>query len=852
MVSESVGSLLDIYRSKLNSYDEILGPNGTIKPHWEKLFTSLEKIGREELANRSQEIKNKIRENGVTYNIYQGSGGLNTPWKLDLIPFLIEQQEWQAISRGLQQRATLFDLMLRDIYGERKLIKDGILPAELVYNNTGFFRPCQDIKLPTQNQLIMYAADMARGPDGRMWVVDNRTQAPSGSGYALENRVIISKIMPELARDMFVSRLSPFFTQAQQSVFKVFRDKSDYLNVVYLTPGPNNETYFEQAYLASYLGYTLVQGDDLIVKNGFVWVKSIDGLQRVDIIIRRVDDEWCDPLELRIDSRLGIPGLLQVIRNGNVMVINPPGSSVLENSAYNAFLPSLCRYYLGEPLLLPSVATWWCGQPRELQNTLDNLGKLIIKKANRKQVFRSVYAKELSKAELSQLRAQILQNPSEYVAQEEVSFSTTPAFINGQIEPRYAAIRAFLTATPNGYQVMDGGLTRSSAQKGKFTFSNQYGSFSKDTWIVSGEAEVIRERISIPNTVYLQPQSSLPSRSAENLYWAARYSERSMSATSFLMVTLNALNFQRSFGIQNKTQHIDILLKAVSNLIPVKPAFSDENREAFKNPYPVIAEYIANIDKLGTITATVQAFLRAMMAVRERWNNVTWRTIDVIEGINQKLQQIKSDNSPNEIHNLLNNLQNNLFTFYGIVNESIPRNHGYHLFETGKLIERILAKITVLRSVFSIKTEPFIENELLEIVLMNHFALSPYRSVYKTNFEKEYVIDMILLDKHIPSSLAYLLDSLDYSLSQLPQPSERLSKSRKAILEAVTQIKLIDVSEIMAVHPSSQAYEKLDVMLSHVYNLILSVSNYTTNQYFNHTAAQHSITETIVDLDNEL
>ncbi|UFH54362.1 circularly permuted type 2 ATP-grasp protein [Spirosoma sp. KNUC1025] len=812
----------------------------------------MERIGNEELKNRSQEIKNKIRENGVTYNIYQHPGGLNSPWKLDLIPFLIEQKEWLAISKGLQQRAILLDLILRDIYSDRNLIKDGVLPAELVYNNTGFFRACHDVKSPTQNQLIMYAADMARGPDGRMWVVDNRTQAPSGSGYALENRVIISKIIPELASGMYISRLSPFFTQAQQSIFKVFRERSEYLNVVYLTPGPNNETYFEQAYLASYLGYTLVQGDDLIVKNGFVWIKAIDGLQRVDIIIRRIDDEWCDPLELRLDSRLGVPGLLQVIRNGNVMVINPPGSSAVENSAFNAFLPSLCRYFLKEELILPSVATWWCGQPKELQSVLDNLDKLIIKKANRKQVFRSVYGKELSADQLQQLRLQILQNPADYVAQEEVSFSTAPAFVDGYIEPRYAAIRAFLTATPTGYQVMEGGLTRSSAVKDKFTFSNQYGSVSKDTWIVSDEAEIIRERIKLPATSYQQSQASLPSRSAENLYWAARYSERSMSATSFLMITLNALNFQRNFGSENKTQHIDILLKTISNLIHIEPYFSDEKKDDFKNPYPIIAECISNAAKVGTITSTIQSFLMTMIAVRERWNIVTWRTIDVVENINQKLQQIHSNQNPNEIHNTLNNLQSSLFTFYGIVSESIPRNNGYYLFETGKLIERILSKITIIKSIFSIKTEPFIENELMEVVLMNHFALSHYRSTYKTNFEKEYVLDMILLDKHIPSSLAYLLDSLDHTISQLPQTSGRLSKSRKAILEAVTQIKLIDIAGIATVEPESQAYEKLSTILSQVYSLILSVSDYITDQYFNHTATQHSITETIVDLENEL
>ncbi|MFT4032905.1 MAG: circularly permuted type 2 ATP-grasp protein, partial [Siphonobacter sp.] len=504
MVAEPITGLLESYQKEINSYDEVLDSYGKIKPHWWKLFSTLEKIGLPELQNRNQEIKNKIRENGVTYNVYGSTDGLSQPWQLDTIPFLIEQKEWEHISKGLQQRATLLDLMVRDIYGERKLIKDNILPAELVYGNMGFLRSCQDVKLPSQNQLIMYAADMARGPNGQMWVLDNRTQSPSGSGYALENRYIFSKVLPDMAKGMYVSRLSPFFVQIQQNISKFSRESAANLNVVYLTPGPNNETYFEHAYLASYLGYTLVQGDDLLVKDGYVWIKSIDGLQRVDVIIRRVDDEWCDPLELRDDSQLGVPGLLQAMRLGNVMVVNPPGSSVLENSAFMAFMASASQYFLGEELMLPSVATWWCGQPKELHFVLDNLHRLIIKKANRKQHFRSVYGRTLSKTELEALKKQILANPTEYVAQEEVSFSTTPAFIDSKIEPRYAAIRAFLTVTPTGYQVMDGGLTRSSPIKDRFTFSNQYGGISKDTWIVSEQQEEIREKITLSSPPFIR------------------------------------------------------------------------------------------------------------------------------------------------------------------------------------------------------------------------------------------------------------------------------------------------------------------------------------------------------------
>ena len=485
MLTEASVNLLQSYQAGLTSYDEVLDPNGKLKPHWQALFATLEKLGIGELQNRNQEIISKLRENGVTYNVYGSPDGMNRPWQLDPIPFLIEHREWDKISKGLQQRAVLLDLILKDVYGPRNLVKDAVIPAELVFENTGFLRPCIDIKVPGPRQLTLFAADMARGPDGQMWVLDSRTQAPSGSGYTLENRIVMSKLLPELADGMYVSKLSPFFNSIQNTVLRLSDKTRDAPNIVYLTPGPGNEAYFEHAYLASYLGYTLAQGDDLLVRNGSVWLKSIDGLQKVDVIVRRVDDDWCDPLELREDSRLGVPGLLQAIRLGNVQVMNPPGSGVLENHAFLAFMENICQYFLGEKLIMPNVATWWCGHQKELTYVLDNIDELIIKKANRKSKFASIYGRTLTDEGKASLKAMIAQRPHDFIAQQEVSLSTTPSLINGVIEPRYAALRAFMVADENGYHVMQGGLTRSSAVKDRFVISNQQGGFSKDTWIVS-------------------------------------------------------------------------------------------------------------------------------------------------------------------------------------------------------------------------------------------------------------------------------------------------------------------------------------------------------------------------------
>src|ERR1700735_4263166 len=363
-----------------DSFDEILGGDGQLRPDWETFFRSYGALGDEEISGRNVDMMRLLRENGVTYNIYGDPSGLNRPWKLDIIPFLIGEREWPAIESGLLQRAELLNLVLADIYGGRKLIRNGILPVDLVYNHSGFLRQCAGIRYPGKHQLIMYSADLARSRDGRIWVVNDRTQAPSGSGYALENRTAMTRVMPELFEGLQVRHLSPYFHALRNGLNDIAPHGRPNPRIVILTPGSSNETYFEHSYLSSYLGFTLVQGNDLVVKDAHVWLKTMGGLERVDVILRRVDDIYCDPLELKADSQLGIPGLLQCVRNGNVSLANPLGCSILENPGLMPFLQSISRYFLSEDLLLPTIATWWCGQPRELQYVTEHISSLVIKK----------------------------------------------------------------------------------------------------------------------------------------------------------------------------------------------------------------------------------------------------------------------------------------------------------------------------------------------------------------------------------------------------------------------------------------------------------------------------------------
>ncbi|MFY7888923.1 MAG: circularly permuted type 2 ATP-grasp protein [Spirosomataceae bacterium] len=843
-------NLLESYQQQINNnYDEVVDDQGNVKPHWQQLFNALEKLGIDELTARSNDIIGKLRENGVTYNIYESTtDGHNRPWKLDPIPFLLHEKEWELISKGLIQRAKLMDAIYQDIYGSQLLIKDGILPSHVVYGNYGFSRACYDVKLPSKNQLIIYATDIARGPDQRMWVLDSRTQSPSGSGYALENRSVISKFLPELTEGMTLNRLAPFFNTLQESIFNLSKTSKGQPNIVYLTPGPDTETYFEHTYLASYLGYTLVQGDDLMVRDNKVWLKSITGLEQVDVIIRRVDDEYSDPLELREDSRLGVPGLLQAIRMGNVVVLNPPGSSVLENNALLPFMNRACEYFFGEKLLMPNIATWWCGQAKELAYVMDNLATLIIKKANRNERYRSIFARTLSPEKLEELRKEILAKPQDYVAQQESQLSTTPSFVDGKIEPRFAAIRAFLVSDGEEYHVLKGGLTRSSAASDRFVISNQLGGISKDTWIVGDKDTQPKEKQIVVSTDSFKHQTSLPSRSAENLFWAGRYCERSMTTTKWIKIIINTLHDNVTLGGSPKSEHIPILLQALTHLTLTYPGFLEEN--VCKEPYQEILDLTSKTSKSGSLVSALQSFLRGVISVNDKWNHDTRRNINLIEESFSELKHLTMVN-PNTIQRGLERLQTRLFAFYGVVAESLPRDNAFYLFESGKLIERILAKISVLRTGLSTKHDFPVEKEVMEAILINHHLLVYYRQLYKSHISLETVLDMVIMDDKLPYSLCYLVSQLYDYVKQLPNSKDpdRLSIAAKSVLAASTKIKLAQLDEL-TIYDEDDYRLHLDKLLSELYDLISSVTTNLTNQYFTHTTMQHSLMKNPENTDN--
>ena len=480
--------LLEGYPPGEGVFDEALSSAGEVRPHYARFFDALKELDSGELKHRWESSRRLLHEQGATYNAYDDTGNSREkPWQLDPIPLVISPKEWHVLETGLIQRATLINKILADCYGAQELIRSRSLPPALVFAQPDYLRPCRGVRPANDTFLHFYAADLARSPDGQWWIVSDRTQIPTGAGYALANRVVTSRVLPEAFRACHVHRLAGFFREVQLSLARLAPHETDNPRIVFLTPGPYNETYFEQGYLARYLGYMMVEGQDLTVRDDRVYLKTLGGLEPVHVILRRVDDDFCDPLELRNDSILGVPGLLEAMRAGNVAVANTLGAGLLQSPAVMAFLPGLCERLLDSELELPSVATWWCGQEAARKHVVENLDRLLVKPAFRWEARSEQPPQKLTAAQREALKRRIEFQPHLFAAQEQIELSTAPSLGPEGLMPRPVTLRVYLVATEGAYRAMPGGLTRVGGETGWHSVSMQRGGASKDTWVLSDQ-----------------------------------------------------------------------------------------------------------------------------------------------------------------------------------------------------------------------------------------------------------------------------------------------------------------------------------------------------------------------------
>ena len=747
-------SLLAGYRSG-GGYDECVLPDGRPRAHWATVLSALDALGAEELAQRHREARRLLREHGVTYNVFADPQAVERLWPLDPVPLLLTSGEWLAVEQGLVQRAELLELLLADLYGPQDLVRRGLLPPEVVFAHAGFARPCAGVAPPGGRHLPLYAADLARLPDGQRCVLGDRAQAPSGSGYALENRLVLSRVLPSVFRNAHVHRLPPFLRRLRATLAALAPSGDDDPQIVLLTPGPGSETFFEQALLAGELGCTLAQGDDLTVRDQRLWLRSLDGLQPVDVVLRRVDGAFCDPLELQPDSLLGTPGLLQAARAGTVAILNPLGSSAVENPGLMPFLPALARALLGEDLALPSVPTWWCGDPLARAYVLEHLPRLVVKPIDPHASRVTVFGDALDATGLAALRAQILARPEAFVGQEQVPLSTAPVWADGRLEARASVLRTFLVADRDGYAVMPGGLCRVAPSPDTLVVSNQQGGVSKDVWVLSSEPEV-EVGLLVPALRPLHVErggQDVPGRVADNLFWIGRYAER---AEATVRVLREALPRALEGDAAPHDSHRAALLRAVTWVSGTFPGFA--------GAAPVAAEaelraLLFDRARTGGVRFNLEALARAARAVRDRLSSDTWRVLTAMQ------RTLAAPGVLEEASEEIEQLLLLLAAFAGLSADSMSRGQRWSFLEIGRRLERALAVVNLLRGV----CPPGIDSGAVpwEALLAVADASITYRRRYRATADAGAVLDLLVDDDSNPRSLAYQLAQLDALLEGL-------------------------------------------------------------------------------------
>lgn len=823
------------------SNDEMCGADGSVRSHWHYLMRALNDMGGEELRNRREEAWRLIRENDVTYNIYGDPGGMGRPWKLDLVPLLIESEEWRTIEAGLTQRAQLLNLVLLDLYGPRRLVRKGLLPAELVFTHPGFLYPCFNMPMSGSHALTFYAADLIRDAQGQITVLSDRAQAPSGAGYALENRLVISRVLPSLFRDSHTHRLANFFRNVRHELNRLSPRDRDEPNIVLLSPGPANEAYFEHAYLANYLGYTLVEGGDLVVRDNRVWLTTLEGLRPVDVILRRMDDGYCDPVELRDDSYLGVPGLTNVARTGNVGIANPLGSGVLENPALLSYLPRLSKHLLGEELRLPSAPVWWCGDESQRDYVLANLRQMVIKPVHPAVGFRFAFGAELSKARLEQLQQRIRSRPHLYVGQEIQTMSTVPVLARDGLKPRHTVLRSFLVSDEHDYMVMPGGLTRVSSEDNKLVVSNQAGGISKDTWVLATEPEKFVSLLSERRQARLAPDrgGEVPGRVADNMFWVGRYAERAEFNSRLLRLALQFIET----GESQESAAFSKLLVAVTHQTMNYPGFTVQSTVDDRAKLEAeLQAVIADTTKNGSLTHSLTALLRSARSVRDRLSSDTWRVINVIDGELRSLRDITPGRLLESLDEL-DNLITALTAFAGLTLENMTRGRSWRFLDTGRRLERALQTSRLLQSsLVSISDEQdqiLLADSMLTIV----DSLMTYRRRYRYEIKIPELLELVIYDENNPRSLAYQLSRLEQHVTRLPHQSESGSRSEleRLALEAATQVRLADVNRLAAVNEETGRRETLEHFLSILNSRLPALSDALTATYFRTTKQPHQL-----------
>ncbi len=761
--------------------DELLDPAGTPYPASADLVATIDLLGHPGLLARRAQAARFVEDDGVTYGSAptgpdgQPLRGASPGWAVDPLPVILDAPTWQGLEAGLVQRADLLDRVLADLYGPRELLRRGVIPAEVVFGHAGFLRQADGVRLPGNRQLFMASADLARDPQGQWCVIGDRTQAPSGAGYAMENRRVVSRVLPGLYRDAQLRRLRAFFHTVREALQEVAPSTAEVPRVVLLTPGPGSETAFDQAFLSTLLGYPLVAGDDLTVREGRVFMRSVGRLEPVDVVLRRVDAWFADPLELRADSRLGVAGLLEASRAGRVSVVNSFGAGALENPGLLPFLPAACRAVLDQDLALPSATTWWCGEPVARRHVLGHLDHLVLKPISRAAGRVSRFGWELSRRQVDDLRRRIEADPSAWCAQEPIEMSTAPMVTPAGLEPRRFTLRSFAVAQGGTYHVLGGGLGRVAGRSDSYLISNASGAVAKDVWVVATPEDPVHDLEPAQPAVFAAGPGSagLSPRVAEDLFWLGRYAERAEDAVRVLRVVDDLAEDWAARPGTAGAGALTVMLEALTRVSTTFPGFVGQGAAPRRAaPHGELLSLVVDAARPGSLAHAVRRTVESAHAVREQLSLDTWIVLGSLERVLDELHHPPEQAGPSVSHPPLQpalaRVLEGLLALAGLGAESMVRDVGWYFMDLGRRLERSMQMVALLRETVVHEQPAAVENLVLESVLIAGESIITHRRRHQGRAEVATVLDLLLLDRQNPRSVALQLDKAATALARLP------------------------------------------------------------------------------------
>lgn len=746
-----------------------------LAPAWADFFQQLGAAGFNDLPRRAVSLERQIRDNGVTYNVYADADGPQRPWSLDLFPLIVSPESWAQIEAGVQQRTRLLDRLMADVYGPQQLLAEGLLPPALVHGHPGYLRAMHGVKPPGDTWLHIAAFDLARGPDGNWWVVSQRTQAPSGLGYLLENRLAIARQFPQAFEALQVQRLAATY-HAMMEGMQHMCPAGQPPHIALLTPGPYNETYFEHAYLSRYLGITLVEGSDLTVRDQRLYLKTLQGLRPVHGLIKRLDDQYLDPLELRPDSTLGVPGLLQAIRAGNVLVANMPGSAFLESPALLGFLPALARRLIGEKLQLPALPTWWCGERAAMEAVLPQLDSCAIKSTypgdDAHTSFDAVLGSRMGRRELDEWAGRIVRQGDEHTVQSYLPLSQMPTWTQdlgtGHIAPRAVLLRVFAVSDgARSWRVLPGGLARLAGADAQIA-SMQRGGSSADVWVQT-HGEVDRTTLLQPHATpasLARHRAPVTSRAAENMFWLGRYTERAENAVRLARLTLDVLGGedQSSPALLTWLHRLALRNALVPRDVPTIP----KSRRVFERA--LIAE-LGDVEEGGSVGYSLRCVRQAAAAVRERLSQDNWNQIVRAESeflrraAEQAGERGEGSYASAGALRMLESTSAALAAMTGAQTDRMTRDDAWRLLSIGRHIERLAFLSSSLAAGLEIGSVHEVSGFEAMVALFD--STITFHARYQQRRDVATLVDLLVQDGDNPRSLAWVTQTLRGRIARL-------------------------------------------------------------------------------------